>query len=97
MQVKPLGENVLVRLKKKEETTSFGLVLPDTMEDKKKAEGEIVAIGPGRLLDNGSRTTFDVKVGDYVIFKSWSGDDVKVGDEDMKIVQQTEIIAVVEK
>ncbi len=95
--IKPLGEHVLVRPKKKEEKTSFGLVLPDTVDEKKKAEGEVVAVGPGRLLEDGKRTVMQVKVGDYVIYKSWGGDEVKMGDEEMKILTQDDILAVVEK
>ena len=97
MPIRPLGDHVLVRPKKKEEKTSFGLVLPDTVDEKKKAEGEVVAVGPGKVMENGQRANMEVKVGDYVIYKSWGGDEVKMGDEEMKILSQDDILAVVEK
>lgn len=94
MKIKPLGENVLVRQKKADEVTSFGLVLPD--KDEKKAEGEVIAVGPGKLLENGSRSTMDVKAGDKVILKNWGGDKVEIDGEELKIVSQDEILAVIE-
>lgn len=95
--IKPLGDHVLVREKKKEEVTSFGLVMPDTVEDKKKAEGEVIAIGPGKMKEDGTRAAMEVKVGDYVIFKSWGGDKVEMGKDEYKILSQDDILAVVEK
>ncbi len=97
MQIKPLGDHVLVRPKKEEEVTSFGLVLPETVEKEKKAEGEVVAIGPGKLLESGERSRMEVKVGDYIIFKSWGGDKVEIGKEEYKILSEQDILAVVEK
>lgn len=97
MQIKPLGDHVLVRQKKEEEVTTFGLVLPETMEKEKKAEGEVIAIGPGKLLDNGQRSTMDVKVGDWVIFKTWGGDKVEINKEEYKILSHDDILAVYEK
>ncbi len=86
---------MLVKQKKEEEITSFGLVL--TGDKKEKPEGEVVAVGPGKLLENGSRSQMDVKPGDHVILKSWGGDKVELDKEEFKIVSQDDILGVVEK
>lgn len=95
MKIRPLGENILVRQKKADEVTAFGLVLPE--KDEKKPQGEVIAVGPGKVLDNGSRSTIDVKVGDQVILKSWGGEKVEIDKEEYKIVSQDEILAIIEK
>lgn len=95
MQIKPLGDHVLVKQKKEDEVTSFGLVLSG--DKKKKPEGEVVAIGPGKLLEDGTRSKMEVTVGDHIILKSWGGDDVEVDKQEFKIVSQDEILAVIEK
>ena len=86
---------MLVRQKKEDEVTSFGLVL--TGDKKKKPEGEVIVVGPGKILENGGRSQMDVKAGDHVIMKSWGGDDVELEKEEYKIVSQDDILAVVEK
>ncbi len=97
MPIRPLGDHVLVRPKKEEEVTAFGLVLPETVEKEKKAEGEVIAVGPGKMLEDGKRSTMEVKVGDWVIFKTWGGDKVEIGKEEYKILSQDDILAVNEK
>ena len=97
MKIRPLGDRVVVRQKKEEEVTAFGLVLPETVEKEKKAEGEVIAVGPGKILDNGQRSAMDVKVGDVVLFKSWGGDKVEVDDEEFKIMSSEDILAIIEK
>ena len=94
MQLRPLGDNVLVKQIKADEVTSFGLVLPD--KDEKKAEAEVVAVGPGKLLKNGERGVMEVKAGDRVILKNWGGEKVELNKEEYKIVSQEDILAVVE-
>lgn len=95
MAIRPLGDHVLVRQKKEDEVTSFGLVLSG--DKKKKPEGEVIAVGPGKILENGERSKMDVKVGDHVVLKSWGGDDVELGKEEYKIVSQDDILAVIER
>lgn len=95
MNIRPLGDNVLIKQKKADEVTSFGLVLPGS--DEKKAEGEVVAVGPGKMLDNGSRAKMDVEVGNHVLLKNWGGEKVEIGKEEYKIVSQDEILAVIVK
>ena len=94
MKIRPLGDNVLVKQVKADEVTSFGLVLPD--KDEKKAEAEVVAIGPGKLLKNGERGAMEVKIGDKVLLKNWGGEKVEIGKEEYKVVFQEDILAVLE-
>lgn len=93
MNIRPLGDNVLVKQKKAPEVTSFGLVLPEKSE--KKAEGEVIAVGPGKILEDGKRSAMDVKVGDLVVLKGWGGEKVEINNEEFKIVSQDEILAVI--
>jgi chaperonin GroES len=96
-KIKPLGDHVVVKQLKKEEVTASGIVLPDTVEKEKKAEGEVVAVGPGKLLENGSRGAMDVKVGDVVIFEKWGGEEVEIEKVEYKIVSAEKILAILEK
>lgn len=95
MQIRPLADNVLVKQKKEDEVTSFGLVLSG--DKKEKPEGEVIAVGPGKMLEDGKRSAMDVKVGDHVILKNWGGDKVELGKEEFKIVSQDDILAIIEK
>jgi len=97
MRIKPLGDHVVVKLVKEEEVTASGIVLPDTVDKEKKAEGEVVAVGPGKLLDSGARAVMEVQTGDLVLIKKWGGDEVEVDKEEYKIVGQDDILAVLEK
>jgi len=96
MNIRPLGDKVLVKPLKEEEITASGIVLPDTVDKEKKAEGEVVAVGPGRLLKNGQRAAMEVSVGQKVLFKKWGGEDVKLDEEEYKVLSQEDIIAVIE-
>jgi len=94
MKIRPLGDNVLVKQTKVDEVTSFGLVLPG--KDEKKPEGDVVAVGPGKMLDNGQRAVMEIKVGDHVVLKNWGGEKVELDKEEYKIMSQDDILAVVE-
>ncbi|MBI5222553.1 MAG: co-chaperone GroES [Candidatus Magasanikbacteria bacterium] len=96
MNIKPLGDRVLVKPIKEEEVTASGIVLPDTVDKEKKMEGEVVAVGPGKILDSGERAKMEVKVGDKIIFEKWGGEEVKVGKEEYKILSVEKILAIVE-
>lgn len=96
MNIKPLGDRVLVKPLKEEEMTASGIVLPETVDKEKKMEGEIVAVGPGKLLESGERAVMEVKVGDKVLFEKWGGEEVKVGKEEYKILDQEKILAIIE-
>ncbi len=98
LAVRPLGGNVVVSPLKKEEVTASGIVLPSTVSDKEeKGQGVVLAVGPGKLLENGTRSAIEVAVGDSVIFKSWGGDKVELGGEEYKILSADDILAVLEK
>lgn len=94
MKIKPLGDRVVVQPVKEEEVTKSGIVLPDTVEKEKKQEGTVVAVGPGKMLESGSRAPIDVKVGDRVLFEKWGGEEVTVDEEDYKIVEAEKILAI---
>lgn len=96
MRIRPLGERVVVKPLPQEEKTKGGIVLPETAKDKPQ-EGEVVAVGPGRLLDNGTRVPIDLKVGDRVLFSKYAGNEVKIDDEEYLIMREADILGVIEK
>lgn len=96
MTIKPLSDHVVVKAKKQEEITASGIVLPDSVDKDKKTEGEVIAIGPGKLLDSGSRGQMDVVPGQTVLYKSWGGDDVEIEGEEYKVLSQSDILAILE-
>lgn len=96
MKLKPLGENVVVKAITKEEKTKSGIILPDTVDKEKPEQGEVMATGPGKLLDNGSRAPMEVKAGDKVLFKKYSPDEIKVEGEEVLVLSQSDIIAIFE-
>ncbi len=93
--VKPLGDNVLVRRVEAEERTAGGILLPDAAKEKPK-EGVVVAVGDGRLLDDGKRAAFSVAAGNRVIFSSYAGNEVKVDGEDYLLIAESDILAIVD-
>lgn len=96
MNIRPLGDRVLIKPIKEEEVTASGILLPETIDKEKKMEGEIVAVGPGKLLENGSLAIMEVKVGDKVIFEKWGGEEIEIGKEKYKILSADKILAIVE-
>ncbi|MBO8171665.1 MAG: co-chaperone GroES [Bacillaceae bacterium] len=92
--LKPLGDRVVVEPIDQEETTASGIVLPDTAKEKPQ-EGKVVAVGSGRV-ENGDRIALEVKEGDKVIFSKYAGTEVKVGDKEMLIMRESDILAIVE-
>jgi len=96
MNLKPLHDHVIVKPLSAEETTKSGIVLPDTVDKEKPEKGEVIAIGPGKLMDNGQRAPISVQVGQKVMFKKYSADEMKVGDEEVLVIQELDIIAVIE-
>jgi len=93
VQLKPLGDRVVVKATEAEEKTRGGIILPDTAKDKPQ-EGEVVAVGPGRVLDNGTRVTPDVKVGDKVIYSKYGGTEIKVDDVEYLVIRESDLLAV---
>ncbi|KKU49117.1 co-chaperone GroES [Candidatus Uhrbacteria bacterium RIFCSPLOWO2_12_FULL_46_10] len=96
MKLRPLSDHVIVKPLKENETTKSGIVLPDTVDKEKPEKGEVVAIGPGKLMENGQRAAMSVKVGDKVVFKKYSPDEIKVEDEEVLVLNESDIIAVIE-
>ena len=96
MKLKPLDDRVVVEPAKAEEKTAGGIVLPDTAKEK-PLMGKIIAVGPGKLLDNGKRAALSVKVKDEVIFGKYAGSDFKIEGKDYKVLRESEILGVVEK
>ena len=94
-KVKPLGENVLVRRVEAEEKTKGGIVLPDAAKEKPK-EGIVVAIGDGRMLEDGKRAAFTVTVNNRVIFSSYAGNEVKIDGDEYLLISETDILAIVD-
>ncbi|MGL4461552.1 MAG: co-chaperone GroES [Planctomycetia bacterium] len=92
LKLKPLDDRVVVRAADSEEKTAGGIVLPDRAKEKQQ-KGEVVAVGPGRLLDSGERAALSVKVGDTVLFGKYAGNEVKVDGEDLKIMRESDILA----
>jgi len=95
MQVKPLHDHILVKPLDEDHITASGIVLPDTAKEKPE-KGEVVAVGPGKLLESGSRAAISVKVGDKVMFKKYSPDEVKVEGKEYFIISESDILAILE-
>ncbi|MDI7246599.1 MAG: co-chaperone GroES [Bacillota bacterium] len=91
--VKPLEDRVVVKPNTEEERTKGGIVLPDTAKERPQ-EGEVIAVGPGKLLENGQRAPMDVKPGDKVIFAKYGGTEVKIDGEEYIILRQSDILAI---
>ena len=96
VNIKPLEDRIVVQANEAETTTASGLVIPDTAKEKPQ-EGEVLAVGPGRVDDNGNRVPVDVAVGDSIIYSKYGGTEVKYGGEDYLILSARDILAVVEK
>ena len=95
MKIRPLQDRVVVRRTEEEQTTAGGIVLPDSATEK-PAQGEVLAVGPGRLLDNGDNRPVDLKVGDTVVFGKYASNTVKIDGEELLILNESEIYGVVE-
>ncbi|MCC6563601.1 co-chaperone GroES [Candidatus Uhrbacteria bacterium] len=98
MNLRPLADKVIVASSNKEEMTASGLVLPDTASKERPEQGTVVAVGPGRFDEDGEkRIPMSVKVGDVVIFKKYSPDEVKVDGKEYLVLSESDLIAVLEK
>lgn len=93
--IRPLGDKVLVKRLEAESKTAGGIVLPDSAKEKPK-RGTVLGVGEGKLLDNGERYPLQVKEGDVVLFSSYAGTEVKVSGEEMLIMDETDILAIVD-
>ncbi len=91
-KIRPLEDRVVIKQIEAEEKTSGGIVLPDTAKEKPQ-RGKVVSVGPGKLLDNGTRAEIGLKEGDEVLFGKYSGTDLKVDGDEVKILRETDILA----
>ena len=96
MNVRPLHDRVLIRRLEEKEVVKGGIIIPDTAKEKPQ-EAEVVAVGPGKLDDNGKRMPIDVKKGDRILIGKYSGSDIKIDDKEYVIVREDEILGVLEK
>jgi chaperonin GroES len=96
MNVRPLHDRVFLRRLEQDEVVKGGIIIPDTAKEKPQ-EAEVIAVGPGKLNDNGKRMPIDVKKGDRVLIGKYSGNDIKMDDEEFLIVREDEILCVIEK
>jgi chaperonin GroES len=94
MNIKPLGERVVVKVLESEEKTKSGIVLPDTAKEKPQ-KGTVLAVGPGRVLDNGQKLPLEVKVGDKVLFAKYAGTEVKLDEEEYMVLKENDILAII--
>jgi chaperonin GroES len=95
LKLQPLGDRVVVEREESEEKTAGGIVLPDTAKDK-PSRGTVIAVGDGRLLDDGTRGKLQVKVGDKVLFTSYAPETIKLGEEELLLMREEDILAVIE-
>lgn len=93
--IKPLGDRVVIKALEREEKTKSGIVLPDTAKEKPQ-EGKVVAVGTGKVLDNGTRVALDVKEGDKVIFSKYAGTEVKIDGVEYLILSERDVLAIVQ-
>ena len=91
--IRPLGDRVVIKVSEGDMKTASGIVLPDTAKEKPQ-EGEVVAVGTGKMLDNGTRAQMEVKTGDKVIFSKYSGSEVKVDEQNYLIIRESDILAI---
>ena len=94
VSIKPLEDRIVIKQVEAETTTASGLVIPDTAKEKPQ-EGEVVAVGPGRIDDNGNRIPLDIAVGDKVIYSKYGGTEVKYGGEDLLVLSARDVLAIV--
>jgi len=96
LQLQPLGDRVVVEREESEQKTAGGIILPDTAKQK-PSRGVVVSVGDGRVLDNGTRVKLQVKAGDRVWFSSYAGEEFKIGDQDLVLVHESDILAIIEQ
>ncbi len=96
MKIRPLQDRILVKRLEEQEVKRGGIIIPDTAKEKPQ-EGEVVAVGPGKVGEDGKRQPMDVKKGDKILFGKYSGSEVKIEDEEYLIIREDEILGVIEK
>jgi len=95
MNIRPLQDRVIVKRMEEETTSAGGIVLPDSATEK-PIRGEVLAVGPGKILDSGDKRPLDIKVGDTVLFGKYSGTEIKIDDEELLVMREEDIMGVIE-
>jgi chaperonin GroES len=95
MKIRPLHDRVIVQRIDEEEKTKGGIIIPDTAKEKPQ-EGKVIAVGPGKILENGTKTTLDVKVGDKILFGKYSGSEIKIDGEEFLMMREDDSLGVIE-
>ena len=95
VKLRPMGDRLVIKAVGRETTTKSGIVLPDTATEKPQ-EGEVLAVGPGKVLDNGKRTTLEVQVGQRVLFAKYAGTEIKIAGEEYLILRESDVMGIVE-
>ena len=95
MKLKPLGDHIVVKQVEAQEVKKGGIIIPDTAKEK-PSKGEVVAVGPGKVMENGNRKELEVKPGDKVIYSKYGGNEIKIDDEEFIILTEDEVLAIVE-
>lgn len=96
MSIKPLNDNVIIKPLKESEVTKSGIVLPETVDKERPERGEVIAVGPGKMLASGQRAPLGVQVGQKVLFKKYSPDEIKIDNQELLVVNESEIIAILD-
>lgn len=96
MKLRPLDDKIIIKPTSEEEKTSSGIVLPETADKEKPEQGEVVSVGPGKIGENGKRLPMNVKKGDKVLFKKYSPDEIKIGEEEYLVAKEEDILAIIE-
>ena len=96
MKLKPLADRVVIKRIEQEEVKKGGIIIPDTAKEKPQ-KGEVIAVGPGRLDEQGNRMPMEVKVGDKVLFSKYAGTEVKIGDEEYLVMREDDILCIIEE
>ena len=95
MKIRPLHDRVIVQRVEEEEKTKGGIIIPDTAKEKPQ-EGKVIAVGPGKILENGTKTTLEVKVGDKILFGKYSGTEIKIEGEEFLMMREEDILGIIE-
>lgn len=95
MKIIPLNDRVIIKPIQKNETTKSGIILPETIDKEKPEQGEVVAVGSGKLLENGQRATMEVKVGDKVLFTKYSPNEIKIDEQELLVINESDIMAII--
>lgn len=96
MKLKPISDHIIVKASSKEEMSASGIIIPDTVDKERSERGEVLAVGPGKMLDTGTRQAMDVKEGDQVIFKKYAPDEIKVDGEEYLVIRADDVMAIIE-